>query len=70
MEAKLRQEEIIKERKLRGGRHYKDPQGGSVRDAALKIAKQEKRIQTLDQFFKEQKLIFAANGCEENSFHL
>ncbi len=69
MEAKIRQEEIIKERKLRGGRH-RDPLGGSVHDAALKIARQEKRIQTLEQFFKEQKLIFAASGCEENSFHL
>jgi len=68
-EAKLRQEEIIQERNVRGGRH-RDPMGGSVRDAALKIAKQESRIQTLECFFKEQKLIFASNGRSDKNLIL
>ena len=69
-EAKLRQEEIIEERKKSNetrGRYTRevDIYGGTVMDAAKKIEKQEKRVQTLETFYREQKSIFAKDqvGC-------
>ena len=63
-DAKLRQEEIIRERQdlNRRRRHDMiDPMSGSVLDAEMKIQRQEARIQTLESFYREQKNIFASN---------
>lgn len=69
-EAKLRQEEIIQERRKSnetGGRYARevDIYGGTVMDAAKKIHKQERRVQALETFYREQKSIFAKDqvGC-------
>lgn len=78
-QAKLRQEEIIQERialNERRNRHAKevDVYSGDVKDAAFKIERQEVRIQTLESFYKEQKLIFtkdaAGNGHFKSFFSL
>jgi hypothetical protein len=78
-EAKMRQEEIIQDRvrlNERRGRYAKkiDVYSGSVTDAAVKIEKQEIRLQTLETFYKEQKAIFsrdaATNGVYKSSFTL
>ena len=80
-ETKLRQEEIIKERKREGSnsmlqfgrfskRHVqeKDVFGGSVEDAAKKILKQEERVRTLQIFYNEQKAIFAKDMQHNDQF--
>ncbi len=84
-EAKERQNEIINERKReadnivgRFSRRFvqeKDIYGGSVKDASIKIKKQEERVKTLQAFYNEQKAIFAkdAQSCDarfRGSFHL
>jgi len=61
-----RQNEVIAERKQRNSTQplirHEDVMGGSVSDAAIKIEKQEIRIQTLEAFFREQKAIFAKDA--------
>ncbi len=75
-EAKMRQEEIIQERRRWNetrGRYVKeiDVRGGSVKDAAIKIEKQERRVQTLERFYSEQKAIFSRDdGAYKSSFSL
>lgn len=78
-EAKMRQEEIIQERMRwneRRGRYAQevDVRGGSVKDAAVKIEKQERRVRTLETFYREQKAIFARDanndGCYKSYFSL
>ncbi len=66
-DAKMRQHEIIQERiqlNQRRGRysHEIDVYGGDVKDAAGKIEKQEKRVKTLETFYKEQKEIFSRDA--------
>mmetsp|Transcript_12394 Transcript_12394/g.13952 ORF Transcript_12394/g.13952 Transcript_12394/m.13952 type:complete len:470 (+) Transcript_12394:137-1546(+) len=66
-EAKRRQQEIIEERmqlNVNTGRYVKekDVYGGSVKDAAIKIEKQERRVKTLEVFYKEQKAIFSKDA--------
>jgi len=73
-EAKQRQQEVIDERIQKGGRH-RDPYGGDVRYAAEKIEQQERRLETLETFYREQKIIFssgrvAGNGSEGGGFQL
>ena len=84
LEAKQRQEEIIKERMMeaavpgRFSRRFvqqKDVYGGSVKDAAIKIEKQERRVQTLQAFYDQQKAIFSQDAQSGDarfcgSFHL
>lgn len=72
-EAKLRQEEIIQERIRQNenrGRYEKeiDVYGGDVRDAAIKIEKQERRVQTLETFYNEQKMIFARDAVGDGNY--
>eukprot|EP00551_Chaetoceros_affinis_P009337 CAMPEP_0203663346 /NCGR_PEP_ID=MMETSP0090-20130426/956_1 /ASSEMBLY_ACC=CAM_ASM_001088 /TAXON_ID=426623 /ORGANISM="Chaetoceros affinis, Strain CCMP159" /LENGTH=369 /DNA_ID=CAMNT_0050526233 /DNA_START=17 /DNA_END=1126 /DNA_ORIENTATION=+ len=78
-EAKMRQEEIIQERTRLNearGRYAQqiDVRGGSVKDAAIKIEKQERRVQTLEAFYREQKAIFSRDathgGAYKSSFSL
>ena len=61
-EAKRRQEDIISERTLNPRGRHRDPYGGSVKDAEIKIERQERRLQTLEAFYLEQKLIFSGGG--------
>ena len=61
-EAKRRQEEIISDRKRNPRGRHRDPYGGSVKDAEIKIERQERRLQTLETFYQEQKLIFSGGG--------
>ena len=61
-EAKRRQEDIISERTLNPRGRHRDPYGGSVKDAEIKIERQERRLQTLETFYQEQKLIFSGGG--------
>jgi len=69
-EAKQRQAEIIEERKMGVDTRRlavvsvepRDIYGGSVRDAAVKIEKQEQRLQALVSFYNEQKAIFAKDA--------
>ena len=68
-EAKLRQREIIEEReRLNASRgRYRvaiDVMGGDVRYAGTKIEKQERRIQTLETFYSEQKAIFSKDSSD------
>ena len=72
-EAKLRQEEIIQERIKSNetrGRYTRevDVYGGAVMDAAKKIDKQEKRVQTLETFYREQKSIFAKDQVSDGAY--
>jgi hypothetical protein len=60
-EARRRQDEVVRERLGRGGRH-RDPYGGSVGDAAAKIERQARRIETLEGFYRDQKKIFSSAG--------
>jgi hypothetical protein len=73
-DAKHRQQEIIEERMKRnsGFRLPCDVYGGDVKDAAMKIEKQEARIRTLEAFYLEQKAIFATDedGTFKQSFCL
>lgn len=73
-DAKQRQQEIIEERERRntGFRLPRDVYGGDVKDAAIKIEKQEARIRTLEAFYLEQKAIFASDedGTFKRSFCL
>ena len=39
-----------------------DVYGGSVMDAAMKIEKQERRVQTLELFYREQREIFSRDA--------
>ncbi len=71
-EAKLRQREIIQQRKRLNesrGRYAQeiDIYGGDVQDAARKIEKQEIRVQTLEIFYREQKEIFSKDANRPNS---
>jgi hypothetical protein len=61
-EAKRRQEQIISDRIQNPGGRHRDPYGGSVKDAEIKIERQERRLQTLEAFYKEQKQIFAGGS--------
>ena len=61
-EAKRRQEEIISDRTRNPRGRHRDPYGGSVKDAEIKIERQERRLQTLETFYQEQKLIFSGGG--------
>ena len=64
-EAKRRQNEIIEDRIQNSGSllsRHRDIYGGSVKDAEIKIERQEHRLQTLETFYKEQKLIFSGGG--------
>mmetsp|Transcript_1883 Transcript_1883/g.5485 ORF Transcript_1883/g.5485 Transcript_1883/m.5485 type:complete len:486 (-) Transcript_1883:90-1547(-) len=61
-EAKRRQEEIVSDRIRNPSGRHRDPYGGSVKDAEIKIERQEQRLQTLETFYKEQKLIFSGGG--------
>ncbi len=61
-EAKRLQEEIISDRKRNPRGRHRDPHGGSVKDAKIKIERQERRLQTLESFYQEQKLIFSGGG--------
>ena len=61
-EAKRRQEEIISDRKLNPRGRHRNPYGDSVKDAEIKIERQERRLQTLETFYQEQKLIFSGGG--------
>ena len=64
-EAKHRQQEIIADRVQNSGSllsRHRDIYGGSVKDAEIKIERQERRLQTLETFYKEQKLIFSGGG--------
>ena len=64
-EAKRRQEEIIEDRVQNSGSllsRHRDIYGGSVKDAEIKIERQERRLQTLEMFYREQKLIFSGGG--------
>mmetsp|Transcript_27420 Transcript_27420/g.41073 ORF Transcript_27420/g.41073 Transcript_27420/m.41073 type:complete len:416 (-) Transcript_27420:159-1406(-) len=72
-EAKRRQEEVIQERVARESRGFlrsrgDGVRGGSVRDAEIKIEKQERRIRTLESFYEEQKKIFAEKGVWRDHF--
>jgi len=72
-EAVERQNDIIKERIRRNEDRsfFSQPQdvmGGSVGDAAIKIEKQEMRIQTLEVFYREQKAIFAKDVTAEGRY--
>jgi len=62
-EAVERQNEIIEERKERNRTHHfirrEEVMNGSVGDTAIKIKKQKLRVQTLEQFYQQQKDIFA-----------
>lgn len=79
-EAKMRQEEIIQERineNLARGRNAREINvySGAVMDAAIKIEKQERRVQTLETFYWEQMLIFSrdakeGDGAFKSSFSL
>mmetsp|Transcript_48516 Transcript_48516/g.58743 ORF Transcript_48516/g.58743 Transcript_48516/m.58743 type:complete len:361 (-) Transcript_48516:335-1417(-) len=72
-EAKLRNKEILEERSV-GGRRLQSSSRGSVEDAAVKIAKQERRLCTLKVFYREQKAIFGRKdsslGSGKGSFVL
>lgn len=74
IEAKRRQQEIIDERTDRNKGFVMpcDVHGGDVKDAAIKIAKQEARIRTLEAFYNEQKIIFSRDddGTYDGSFSL
>ena len=54
----------------------RDVYGGSVKDAAIKIEKQERRVKTLQAFYNQQKAIFAqdleqnGDGRYRGSFYL
>ena len=61
-EAKRRQEKIISDRTRNPRGRHRDPYGGSVKDAEIKIERQERRLQTLETFYQEQKLIFSGGG--------
>ena len=61
-EAKRRQEDIISERTLNPRGRHRDPYGGSVKDAEIKIERQERRLKTLETFYQQQKLIFSGGG--------
>lgn len=75
-EAKLRQEEIIQERMRENGHgrfsrrfvQQRDVYGGDVEDARVKIEKQEKRVQTLQAFYDQQKAIFSQDLQNEGRF--
>jgi len=75
-EAKQRQQEIIDERlRLNEKKRFckdRDVYSGDVKDAAIKIDKQEERVKTLEAFYKEQKAIFKkdSNGKFKGSFRL
>jgi hypothetical protein len=75
-EAKQRQQEIIDERlRLNEKKRFckdRDVYSGDVKDAAIKIEKQEKRVKTLEAFYREQKSIFKkdSNGKFQGSFKL
>ena len=67
-EAKRRQKEIIEDRIQNSGSllsRHRDIYGGSVKDAEIKIERQERRLQTLETFYKEQKLIFSGGRGSE-----
>jgi hypothetical protein len=72
--AQERQSEIISERKKLYNRRIRcahsddDVYSGDVKDAAVKIAKQEKRIQTLEAFYEEQKRIFSRDVAMDGKF--
>lgn len=72
-EAKMRQEEIIQERTKWNesrGRYTQeiDVRGGSVKDAAMKIEKQERRVRTLEAFYREQKAIFSKDASNDGAY--
>jgi len=71
-EAVERQNEVIEERRERNrSRRFirnEEVMNGSVRDTAVKIEKQELRIKTLEQFYRQQKSIFAKDATTEGRY--